>query len=169
MQLWAAPLKIILGLTVSGLMCLPSLYIFSCLAGLRAGFSTLLSVMAGMLALTALLLAGFAPVLWIFGQSTESLGFMGLLTLVIWGIAGSFGLGLLKKAETFYGTTGGSHLSVWLFIFTLVALQMSTALRPILGPGEQTSFLPEKKMFFLEHWLDDLGKPSAESDKARSK
>src|SRR5688500_16405439 len=32
-QLWAAPLKIAAGLLISGLICLPSLYIFSCLSG----------------------------------------------------------------------------------------------------------------------------------------
>src|SRR5216117_1689373 len=32
-QLWAAPVKIAAGLIVSALICLPSLYIFSCLSG----------------------------------------------------------------------------------------------------------------------------------------
>ena len=156
MQLWAAPMKIILGLAVASLMCLPSLYIFSCLAGLRASFSTLVGLLAGLLALTALLLAGFTPVVWIFGQSTESVGFMGALTLLIWAISLCFGLGLIEKAKTIYGTTGGAHLGVWLVVFVLVTLQMSTALRPILGPGEKTTFLPSEKMFFLEHWGNAL-------------
>src|SRR5688572_14362362 len=30
-QLWAAPVKIAIGMLLSGLICLPSLYIFSCL------------------------------------------------------------------------------------------------------------------------------------------
>jgi hypothetical protein len=156
MQLWAAPTKIVLGLAVSGLMCLPSLYIFSCLAGLRASFTTLIGLQAAMLGLTALLLAGFTPVIWVFGQSTESVGFMGALTLLIWGVSGAFGLGILQKAKTSYGTSGGAHLTVWLVVFTLVTLQMSTALRPIIGPGEKEPFLPTTKMFFLEHWGDAL-------------
>src|SRR4051812_12616100 len=32
-QLWAAPIKIAAGLVISALICLPSLYIFSCLSG----------------------------------------------------------------------------------------------------------------------------------------
>ena len=36
-QLWAAPLKITAGLLIAGLICFPSLYIFSCRAGSRAG------------------------------------------------------------------------------------------------------------------------------------
>src|SRR3954464_11579054 len=35
-QLWAAPVKIACGLLISALLCLPSLYIFTCLSGSRA-------------------------------------------------------------------------------------------------------------------------------------
>src|SRR6266568_6344245 len=35
-QLWAAPVKIASGLLISALLCLPSLYIFTCLSGSRA-------------------------------------------------------------------------------------------------------------------------------------
>src|SRR5436190_7318902 len=35
-QLWIAPVKIAAGLLISALICLPSLYIFTCLSGSRA-------------------------------------------------------------------------------------------------------------------------------------
>src|SRR6185312_15622713 len=35
-QLWAAPVKIAAGLMISALICLPSLYIFTCLSGSQA-------------------------------------------------------------------------------------------------------------------------------------
>ena len=35
-QLWAAPVKVAAGLLVAALICLPSLYIFSCLGGAQA-------------------------------------------------------------------------------------------------------------------------------------
>ena len=35
-QLWAAPVKIAVGLMISALICLPSLYIFTCLSGSQA-------------------------------------------------------------------------------------------------------------------------------------
>jgi hypothetical protein len=41
---------------------------------------------------------------------------------------------------------------VWSIIFVLVALQMTTALRPILGTSE--TLLPTEKKFFLRHWVD---------------
>jgi len=39
-------------------------------------------------------------------------------------------------------------------IFLLVAVQMTTALRPILGKSD--TFLPKQKQFFLSHWADCL-------------
>ncbi len=39
-------------------------------------------------------------------------------------------------------------------IFVLVVLQMTTALRPIVGQAE--AFLPQEKRFFLSHWLDSM-------------
>src|SRR6266498_4364581 len=38
-QLWAAPVKIVGGLLISAFICLPSLYIFSCLSGSPARLS----------------------------------------------------------------------------------------------------------------------------------
>src|SRR5438309_9228226 len=72
MQLWAAPVKVAGGLLVSGLICLPSLYIFSCLSGSQARLGEVFGLLAGMLAITTILLIGFAPVAWVFSQSTES-------------------------------------------------------------------------------------------------
>lgn len=55
-QLWAAPVKILGGLLFSALICLPSLYIFTCLGGLDAKFRTVAGLLCSMIALAALLL-----------------------------------------------------------------------------------------------------------------
>ena len=39
-------------------------------------------------------------------------------------------------------------------LFVLVLLQMTAALRPILGTAD--AFLPTKKKFFVSHWTDSL-------------
>ena len=70
-QLWAAPLKITLGALAAGLLCYPSLYIFSCMAGADARPGETLGILSGMLALTAIMLIGFAPVIWIFSMSSK--------------------------------------------------------------------------------------------------
>jgi len=65
-QIWAAPLKIVAGLFISALICLPSLYIFSCLGGSQARLVEVFGLVAGLLALMTVLLIGFAPVAWVF-------------------------------------------------------------------------------------------------------
>src|SRR5215468_3394441 len=80
-QLWAAPVKLAGGLLVSALICLPSLYIFTCLSGSQARLSEIFGLVAGLLMLMTILLIGFAPVAWLFSQSTESVIWMGVLHL----------------------------------------------------------------------------------------
>ena len=58
-QLWAAPAKIASGLVISALICLPSLYIFSCLSGVQARLIEVFGMIAGLLALMTVLLVGF--------------------------------------------------------------------------------------------------------------
>ncbi|WP_395741893.1 hypothetical protein [Prosthecobacter sp.] len=154
-QYWAAPVKVVLGVVASLVICLPSLYIFSALGGLEARLPQIVGMLLAMIALTALLLLGFAPVVWIFSQSTESEGFMGFLVLAFWLIALFFGFRLLLAAASTFGMTRRHYLNVWIGIFLLVTLQMSTTLRPLIGTAD--TLLPTKKKFFLQHWGDELG------------
>lgn len=153
-QLWAAPVKIAAGLFVSALICLPSLYIFSCLSGSQARLIEVFGLLAGLLALMTVLLIGFAPVAWVFSQSTESIAAMGALHLVFWVVAACFGLKFLHQGFAHLSAKSSGGINVWIVIFLLVMLQMTTALRPILGTAE--TFFPEKKMFFLSHWAECL-------------
>src|SRR6185369_167637 len=89
-QLWTAPVKTALALLVSALLCLPSLYIFSCLSGSQARLVEVFGLLAGLLALTTVLLIGFAPVAWVFSQLTKSLPAIGTLHLIFWAIATCF-------------------------------------------------------------------------------
>jgi hypothetical protein len=162
-QLWAAPAKIAAGLMISALICLPSLYIFACLSGSQARLVEVFGLLAGSLMLISILLIGFAPVAWIFSQSTDSLPWMGTLHLVFWFIATVFGLRFLEAG--FFQSRARSHAGfhTWVIIYLLVALQMTTALRPILGKAE--TLLPTEKQFFGAHWsqclraTDDTKKP----------
>lgn len=150
-QLWAAPLKITVGMLVAVIICFPSLYIFSALDGLNARLHQIASIVLGMVALTSLLLLGFAPVIWVFSSSTDSLGFMGFLVLTFWIIGLFFGTRLLTSAVSALGSETSGYLKIWVAIFTIVTLQMSTSLRPLIGTSDD--FFPEKKKFFMQHWL----------------
>jgi hypothetical protein len=153
-QLWIAPAKIALGLMISALICLPSLYIFTCLSGSQARLVEVCGLLAGLLMLMTILLIGFAPVAWIFSQSTESLAWMGALHLIFWFIATIFGLRFLEAGFSHSNARSHTGFHTWVVIFLLVAVQMTTALRPIIGTAD--TFLPTQKQFFVSHWGDCL-------------
>ena len=148
-QFWAAPVKVAIGLLISAAICLPSLYIFACLSGSTARLAEVVGLVAGLLLLMTVLLIGFAPVAWLFSQSTESLLLMGALHLVFWLIATYFGLRFLNAGFVLREDRAGG-IRVWMVIFVLVVVQMTTALRPLIGTAD--TFLPTEKRFFLGHW-----------------
>lgn len=154
MQLWAAPIKIAGGLLISAAICLPSLYIFACLSGSQARLAEICGLLAGLLMLMTILLVGFAPVAWIFSQSTESTAWMGILHLSFWLVATLFAVRFMKHGFSYTNAKSQAGLNVWIIIFLLVALQMTTALRPIIGKSD--TFFPDKKQFFLTHWVNCL-------------
>ncbi len=154
MQLWAAPAKIVSGLLGAAFICLPSLYIFTCLSGSQARLREVIGYVAGVLLLIGILLVGFAPVAWIFSQSTQSLAWMGFLHLLFWFIASIFGLRFLGGGFAHAKARTNAGLYVWILIFLLTSLQMMTALRPLIGKAD--TFLPREKMFFVTHWYHNV-------------
>jgi len=153
-QLWAAPLKITAGALFSAIICLPSLFVFSCLAGADSKLSQITAILTGTVTVSSLLLLAFGPISWLFSQSTESLVFMGLLHLIFWGIAINFGFQYLKNAMALANDKHGKQIAIWCLIFVLVTLQMTTTLRPIIGTSER--LLQKEKKFFVTHWADQM-------------
>lgn len=153
-QLWAAPVKITAGVLLSALLCIPSLFVFSCLSGADSSLPRMVGTVAGVVTVSSLLLLGLAPVSWVFAQSTESVVFMGVLYLAFLIISLHYGLQYMRRSVVLLNGRQGKHLAIWSVIFVLVVLQMSTTLRPIVGTGE--TFLPSKKMFFSAHWIQQL-------------
>lgn len=151
-QLWLAPAKIVGGTALCVLICLPSLYIFLCLSGVDAHVREVAGELLASVCLTALLLIGFAPVAWVFSQSTDSVPLMGFLHILFWTVALWFGLRLIGRSSP---GAGGSGLSVWIIIYVVVSLQMMTSLRPIIG--QAPTVFPTQKEFFLQHIFKNLG------------
>jgi len=149
-QLWAAPLKVTLGSLFATTICLPSLYIFTCLGGAQVSLKHIVVCLLGMLAVTGILLLGFAPVSWVFSQSTDSAVFFGFLNLVFWSIGIFFGARLLYRSVG----ARGNQVFLWFTIFLLVSLQLTATLRPLIG--ESDDLLSQEKKFFLTYWLEAL-------------
>jgi len=166
-QLWAAPAKIAAGLLFTGVICLPSLYIFACLSGSQARLVEIAGLVAGLLLLMTVLLIGFAPVAWLFSQSTNSLAWMGALHVSFGLIATFFGLRFLSTGFAQTQAKSLLGLRVWSVIFVLVALQMTTALRPLVGTTN--TLLPTEKKFFLAHWAECLDEAPAKQNRGRTR
>jgi hypothetical protein len=84
---------------------------------------------------------------------------MGTLHLIFWFVATIFGLRFLKAGFSHSQAKSNAGLGTWIVVFVLVAVQMTTALRPIVGKSK--TFLPAERKFFLAHWADSLKDASA--------
>ncbi len=82
---------------------------------------------------------------------------MGALHLAFWFVATLFGVRFLKNGFDQANARSQAGVNVWIVIFLLVAVQMTTALRPIVGQSE--TFFPTEKKFFLVHWFDNVAHP----------
>jgi hypothetical protein len=153
-QFWFVPLKLVSGLLISALICLPSLYILSSLSGARQSLEEMWGMLLQALALASLLMVGFTPIAWIFSQSTEAAAFMGFLHLIFWFVATFFASRLLGTAFAHLNDQHHPTLKLWSVMFMLVVLQMTTALRPLIGDYKTLQL--DKKQFFAAHWLDAL-------------
>jgi len=154
-QLWAAPLKTLIGISFAALICLPSLYVFTALTGTTLRLPEIVQGLAASLALTAALLLGFTPVLWVLSHSTTSAPFYGFLVILAWVIAVGFGTSFLLKMLDQTSNEKKNPVRIWIGIFLLVTLQMSTTLRPLLGTSDK--LFTTEKQFFLEHWMRQTG------------
>lgn len=146
-----AVVKIPLVAVCALLVCFPSLYVFTCVAGSPLNLSQALMLGCSCLAMTGLILVGLAPVAWLFAVSTESISFVVMLTLIIWLIAAMFTaryVGRMKDNKAFQRQSG---IKLWFVILTIVTMQMLTYMRPILVKPE-SGWWTSNKMFFLKHF-----------------
>ena len=103
-------------------------------------------------AMSAVLLLGFAPITWVFSQSTGTLYFMGVLHLAVWGVSVWFGYKLLARSMGHINGKSMVILRAWACIFFVVAMQMTVNLRPLIGRDDGR--VEKGKKFFLEYWSE---------------
>ncbi len=150
-----APLIILLSL----MMCAPSFYVLSSLAGVEVSARWLAATLVGLAGMLGLLLAALLPVAWLFSVSSASLAFLAVLHLAVWIIAVHFGFKFLTAAFRQRRTkeTGHAHgesrpSMAWMLLFVLVSLQVASQMRPVLWRAEGEALFAPRKMFFLEHF-----------------
>ena len=154
MQLVYVPLKVVAGILLASLLCLPSLHVFACLSGAEhRGRDTLAALLMGT-ALTGVLLVGFAPIAWVFSQATSSIPVVGAVNLAFLLASCWLGTGLVHRSLAAMNPRPLGRLRAWAPLFTLVVLQMTTTLRPLVGPSDG-AFL-HSRLFFGAHWVESV-------------
>jgi signal transduction histidine kinase len=140
-----APLIVALSL----LLCLPSLYVFTALAGARWSPRVFLAVVAGFAGTLGLLLAGLLPIAWLFSLSSRHLAAVTWIHVFLWILAVLVGWRFLGRALAANGVQGGMFL--WLLLFCIVSFQVATYLRPVLWHDTGTPLFRSEKMSFFEN------------------
>jgi uncharacterized protein YfiM (DUF2279 family) len=154
-QVLVTALKAPLIVALSLLLCAPSLYVFSALAGVRWSWRGYLAVVAGFAGTLGLLLAGLLPIAWLFSLSSRYLLAVTWIHVLLWVLALLVGWRFLSRALAANGAQSGMFL--WLVLFCAVSFQVATFLRPVLWHERGAPlFRLGEKMSFLEH----LGKAS---------
>ncbi len=161
-QWWAAPVKVWMGAALCAGICFPSLYIFVSLGGADARAVHVLGMLLGALASTAVLLLGFAPVAWVFSQSSSTVSLIAPIHILVWLISFLASQRILSAGLRVWNGRRGATVVLWAFVFVITSLQMMTALRPMLGPASRFRLHDERK-FFLVHWAETI-----EADATRS-
>lgn len=148
-QVWLAAFKVPLIIGMTFLLCLPSLFVFSALAGADWSGRKFLAVVSGFAATLGLLLAALLPIAWLFSVSSRYLASAVWLHILLWLLAIGVGWRFLSLALSDIGARGGMIL--WLLLFCVVSFQVATFLRPVLWRQPDQPLFTRGKMFFLEH------------------
>jgi hypothetical protein len=151
--------KIPLVAICSLLLCFPSLYVFTCVAGAPLTLAQTFVLGCSCLAMVGLILVGLAPVAWLFAVSTKSLSFVTLLAFLIWLVAIGFAGRYVDKLGIHPLFQRQAGIKLWFLILMLVTLQMATCMRPMLTKPEKSWWTGEKQ-FFLSHFGSTLNHPS---------
>lgn len=135
------------------LLCFPSLYVFTCVAGSPLSLAQTFVLGCSCFAMVGLILVGLAPVAWLFAVSTKSLSFVTLLAFLIWLVAIGFAGRFVDKLGAHPLLERQAGIKLWFLILILVTLQMTTCMRPMLSrPAPETGWWTAEKQFFLSHF-----------------
>jgi hypothetical protein len=125
-------------------ICFPGFFVIQVLVGSRLRLSQVLALVAGALALTAILLAAVVPVTLFFLLTGGNYYFLELLHVVIVLGAGLVGMAVLHEGLAFacekrgvYPRNAMTIMKVWAVLFAFVGVQMAWNLRPFVGDRDR--------------------------------
>lgn len=154
-QILVTAVKTPLIILLSLLLCLPSLFVFAAMAGARWTAATFLALLSGFAGTLALVLLALLPVSWLFSASSRHLGTAVVLQFALWIAALLLTSRFLRQALGALGATAGA-IFLWLTLFAIVSLQVTTMLRPVLERETGAPLFETGKKSFLEHMGDTV-------------
>jgi hypothetical protein len=138
------PIKLPLMMLLTMLLCLPTLYIFSSYLGGRRSLLQTAALAFSAVAITAVVLAGFAPITWFLTFTAPGAHNLHVLVnVVVFAISGFVGVSFLtSSARRFHAdspqlTSLLSFLACWIVLYGLVGAQMGWLLRPFFSTSSE--------------------------------
>jgi hypothetical protein len=136
-QILYNPIKMPWVLIFTLVLCLPSLYVFSCYLGSHLGLVQVCALGFAATAVVATILIGFAPITWFFMfTAPESHHFAVLFNVAVFAIAGFFGVQFLVRGSQALTKRIAERKAIekvlnwWVVLYALVGAQMGWLLRP---------------------------------------
>jgi len=135
------------------IVCALALYVLNLAFGLGLHFLPTMTLMTFALAATGTMLAVFAPIAALFAIVTEGYHFLKVMHLLIFAVAGVFGVRVLWEGLWRLTGKGAARkiratalLGAWLILYCFVGGQLAWTLKPFLG----TPYLPATPPFRME-------------------
>ncbi|NEO33872.1 MAG: actin-binding WH2 domain-containing protein [Symploca sp. SIO3C6] len=134
----SAAIKLPVLFMLTGIICLPSLYIFNVLLGQKFRFLQTAALMAMTLATTTILLASLAPIAFFFSLTTQEYNFLQLMHMAVFGLCGVYGVQYLYRGCSYIAFRMNQPLNnlllrIWIIVYALVGMQLGWRLRPFVG------------------------------------
>ena len=159
----AAAIKLPVLFLLTLAICMPLVYVLNVLIGAREQFRVIFGLLMSSLAVTSILLAACALILAFFMLSTRSYAFIKLLNVVIFSVAGLYGVWYLSRGMHWIAAKGGEQseqqrpnvttiITWWLITYGIVGTQMAWMMRPFIGhPGTPFSiFRAQESNFYVD-------------------
>jgi hypothetical protein len=175
MQLVASVVKVPALFLLTLVVTFPSLYVFNALVGTRLSFAAVLRLLVAAIVVNLSVAASLGTILAFFTLSTTSYHFMVLLNVVLLAISGCVGLGFLLQTLKRLSPTGitvpltedeeaappasaaNTIFYVWIFIYSLVGMQMGWLLRPFIGkPDAPFEWFRTRQGNFFQGLFDNI-------------
>jgi hypothetical protein len=130
------PVKLPWLLILTLALCVPSLHIFSAYLGSKLTFAQNLALATTSVAIIAIVLTAFAPIVWFFMFASNHYEFGVFVNLLAFSIGGLLGVSYLFSAAQYLYTAYPrphrflSFLTMWIMLYGVVGAQMAYNLGP---------------------------------------